>query len=295
MYKFKHKIDIKKYLDYENTKMEYRYLNLYKRSIRSSPSMYRMFDIELYNDIEEKEFMQKEKLFEITKDIKKELFNDIFIKKKDKHKYLFLKNKSILSEDLLGLIYDFYNESRYVIALKFIQEDFTLHSKSILTNNLFLTKNIFFNNDISKVYKVNIDKFNNSLYKILSIDFYESFSQQLYNNESETYYDVSKIQTNNDFYAPIIVIKLFYYKKTKIKTKKFYISNFNIMYIIRDFVINKKISKYEFFYINKITNFRNYKNYIPISMDEIKKYIFLNEIYEYLIELLKNNIVQYQM
>lgn len=295
MYKFKNFLDKKDYLDFKKNKTEYKYLNIYKRSLLHPPTMYRSFDNQLFNEIEEKEFLQKEKLNEKLKDIKKTLFDEIFMKKKDKHKINFLKNNSILSEDLLSIIYDFYNQSRYVIAIKFIQEDYTFYSKSILTNNLYLVKNIFFNNYIDKVYKVNIDKFNNTLYKIFTIDFYEAFSQQLYNQDSESYYNISKIKTNNNFYAPIIVIKLYFYKKNKIKIKKFYISNYNILYIIRDFVINKKISKYEFFYINKITNYNNHKNLINISMEDIKKYNFLNEIYEYLIKLFKNNIEQYQM
>lgn len=294
MYKFKNILNKEEYTKFDEKKMEYRYLNIYKRSLLYGPNMYRNFDRDLFNDIEEKEYEVKLEYLELLKNIKNKIFDKMFLKKKDKHKQKFIKNKCVLPEDLLGLVYDFYNESRYTIAIKFREDTYMISSKYLLSNNLFLIKNIFLNNHIESIYKINTDKFNNSLFKIVSIDFFEAYSQPLYYGENEKFYDISKIVHNNDFYAPIIVIKLFYFKRKKIHAKNFYISNYNILYIIKDFVINKKISRYEFFYINKITNFRNYKNYIPIDIDEMQKYYFLSEIYDYLIKLFKNNIVKFQ-
>lgn len=295
MYKFK---DVLKddYEEYNKLINDLKYIQIYKRSLMYSNTYRSRLNINNLNMTQELEDNIKEKIILYTNKIKNETFDKIFLSKNDKHKSDFIKNKSILTPDLLGLLYDFYNESKYIIAIKFPSDKYDFNSNFFLSSNLFLIKNIFLNNEIDKVYKINIDKLNN---KFLDIDFFETYSKRIYDNYNQNYSSVPKIVTNNDFYTSLICVemKYFYNNVNRIKTKKFYICNYNNLYIIKNYKSkdNKKIMSFNLFYINKITSIDNYKNYIKIDYNDIKKYYFLTQINDYLISLVKNNIKQLQM
>lgn len=296
MYKFKKELNKEDYNNLDELKLDYRYINIYKRSMLFSPALYRDFNRELIDDIETKEFEVKEKVYKQTLHIKKIIFDKIFSNKKNKYKIDFIKYNCILTDDLMSLLYDFTFESKYIIAIKIYEEDqlninINLNKSFFLSSNMPLIKNIFFNNKIEKMYKINTDKINN---RFLNIEFFESYSQLLYHYHDEKFYDISTLKNNNDFYAPIICIGIFYFKRNNIKIKKIYISNYDNMYLVRNFSKNKKLVKFELYYLNKITTFENYKNLIPISRKDIFKYHFLREIYDYITDIFKSNIEKQQ-
>lgn len=280
--KFKLFLSDKDYNYYKTLKEETFFLNIRKRSILLNSH-------NITNDfyaVEELENNYIEKIDKITTKVKTNIFNNIFFKKKDKHKKNFISYNSILQEDLLAIIYDYYNESNSVIAIKLKNNE-----SYFLTTNNFLMKNIFLNNRIDKVYKINIVKLNNN--SSLPIDFFEFYSKNIYNEDREKYSDCTKIINNNDFYSPIICIKIYYYYRIKkIKNKVFYINNYNNLFLISNFFKDKKkLANYKLFYMNKIS-YNNNKNIIPISYKEMKKYNIFRQINEYMIKIIKNNIVQ---
>lgn len=273
MLNFKDVITTNKYKELKINKYNRKFFNISKRSLLYGGTT---FDRQLYIMYEQKESECEENENRIINNMKHNIYDDIFLKKKDKNKKIFINYNCILSEDLLGEIYDYYNESKYIIAIK-IKDN----NSFFLTTNQMLIKNIYLNNNINQIYRINIERINDN-----TINYFDFFSKKIFDSKNQKYDSITKIISNNDFYAPIICLKIFYYKDIKkIKNKKIYITNYNNMYFISDFFkkYNNKIANYELYYLNKLNHIK--KNYIKISYDEIKKYNILTQINDYMINL----------
>ena len=254
----------------------YNYIQRNKRVILNSFIVDQNFINELITD--ENKFIKDNKLF-LSK-TKPKIYDNIIDLKENKYKKRFINsNKSSLPKDILNIVYEYYEENPYIFLIKLKNI-----SNYLITNKKKFLKNIFLNNEISLIYRLNGNKIVNY------------FQKEIFNNVTPKiiyHYDLgiySKVNLNykiiNDFYSPLISIKIYYFKKNykKIKYRFFNLTNYNNLYFINNFLKKNFLTKYEFFFIK---TFNYYKlNRSLISLDDIKKYDFLKEIDEYLYKYL---------
>lgn len=275
MYNIKNFFNKNDFDEHDRLKKKLYYINSNKRLILYSYSIDNIINCDKLK-IEENKYIVDKKKFDNK--IKLKIHNNIFNNNIQKYKYDFINSyNNYLNDDVLEIIFYYYYENSSILAFKYCNK-----SSYFLSSNLNLIKKIFLNNDIDKIYKINSDILNNKI----NINFFDLFSKKIYDRESYNFSKINMIKYDvNDFYAPIISIKLFYYNKSikNIKHKNINIINYNNIHIIDSFLKNKKLTKFEFYYINSIYNPKQKL----ITSNEIFKYNFLNRIHDYLLQYFK--------
>lgn len=264
----------------DNEKKIYDYLNNEKYNIYRTKSM--IFHGSYRNDLFIQNLYHQEILYNRSSsifynNIKSKILKNIFNNNKnDKFKINFIKNnnKSCLSIDLLSIIYDYYEESAYLYLLK-------IDNKYLIIKNYSLLENIFYENNITQIIRINTTK-------LISQNIIFPY-KKLFSYEKKYFQKVILHKNNfNDFYGSCISIKVFYYKKNinNIKYHFFNISSYNDFYIIKNFLKNKKLTKYEFYYIVNISLYFRIDRQL-IMPNSIEKSIILSQLDEDLFNLHK--------
>ena len=254
----------------------YNYIRMNKRQVVHSFILDQNYITQLL--IDENRFLRENNNF-INK-TKPKIYENIINLKENKLKDRFINNnkQSFLPKDILGILYDYYEENPYIYLIK-IKDVPTFY----ITNKIKFLKNIFLNNETSIIYRLNGNKIVNKFQET----YVNIYPKTIYNYKFGIYNSINiNYKTINDFYSPLISIKIFYFKKNhkKIKKKYFNLTNYNDLYNIDNFLKNHFLTKYEFYCI-KCFQYYNL-NRVLISKNEISEYSFLKEIDEYLYKYL---------
>jgi len=254
----------------------YNYIRMNKRQVVHSFILDQNYITQLL--IDENRFLRENNNF-INK-TKPKIYENIINLKENKLKDRFINNnkQSFLPKDILGILYDYYEENPYIYLIK-IKDVPTFY----ITNKIKFLKNIFLNNETSIIYRLNGNKIVNKFQET----YVNIYPKTIYNYKFGIYNSINiNYKTINDFYSPLISIKIFYFKKNhkKIKKKYFNLTNYNDLYHIDNFLKNHFLTKYEFYCI-KSFNFYFFSR-ILITTTQIKEYKFLIEINEYLYKYL---------
>ena len=269
---------------YKKLKSDKKLIESYKRII--------MYGYQLPNNMRIRDAINFENNYNINneifhKSIYKKLFKNIFLtNKQQKYKEIFSKNnkKSILYEDILNIIFSYYDESQYIYLVNMKNKyDY------LIINNLNILKHLFYSNMINKIYRVNSSKISNNPNSLFNMYIYKLIYNRNLSLFSRIYFNNSII---NDYCSTLISIKLFYYKNNikNIKYDFINIANYNNMYMIKNFLKNKNLTKFEFYYINNIDFYDDHVNRILINTKNINDNLFLSEIYNYLINILNKSL-----
>lgn len=266
----------------EDEKIEYESLKIMKIKISSNKRTILhgfFYNTNFVNETLIDEYRFKYRYNKFIEKIKPKLFKNIFdVENKDKHKEDFIKNnkKSILPVDLLLVIYNYYEENKYIYLIRYNETN-----NFLIFNKKPLLKDFFLSNNIQVLIRLNCDKIIDKFQKNPKSIFNGKI---LYHNELNIYNKVfSNYKFFNDF-SPLISLKIFYFKKNhkNIKYKFFNITNYNILYKMKSFLDKNFITKYEFYFINSMNYYKDYLDREIIDSNRINKSLFLTEIDEFL-------------